>query len=75
MLIISIFPALISVNINVKFKNGTIANNGVVVILIIKAIILGKKDMNVNGVSALWASLNVLDILAIAIHNPLINKE
>lgn len=53
MLIISIFPALISVNINVKFKNGTIANNGVVVILIIKAIILGKKDMNVNGVSAL----------------------
>ena len=70
-----IFPAVISVNMVVKFKNGMIAINGVVVIPIMKAIIPGNKDMNVNGVRALCASLNVLEVEAIAIHSPLIKKE
>lgn len=39
------FPAVISVNMVVKFKNGIIAINGVVVIPIIKAIIPGNKDI------------------------------
>ena len=69
------FPAVISVNMVVKFKNGIIAINGVVVIPIIKAIIPGNKDMNVNGVRALCASLNVFDVEAIAIHSPLIKNE
>ena len=70
-----IFPAVISVNMVVKFKNGIIAISGVVVIPIIKAIIPGKSDINVNGVKALWASLNVFDVDAMAIHSPLIKKE
>ena len=70
-----ILPAVISVNIVVKFKNGIIDINGVVVTPIMKAIIPGNKDMNVNGVSALCASLNVFDVDAIAIHSPLIKKE
>lgn len=70
-----IVPLLISVNSNVKFKNGTKESIGVVVIPIINAIIPGKKDINVRGVNALCASLNVLEVLAIAIHNPLIKKE
>ena len=69
------FPAVISVNMVVKFKNGIIAINGVVVIPIIKAIIPGNNDINVNGVRALWASLNVLEVEAIAIHSPLIKNE
>ena len=69
------FPAVISVNMVVKFKNGMIAINGVVVIPIMKAIIPGNKDMNVNGVRALCASLNVLEVEAIAIHSPLIKNE
>ena len=28
-----------------------------------------------SGVNALWASLNVFDVLAIAIHNPLTKNE
>ena len=72
---ISIVPLLISVNINVKFKNGTIESIGVVVIAIINAIIPGKNDINVKGVNALCASLNVFDVLAIEMHNPLIKKE
>lgn len=70
-----IFPAVISVNMVVKFKNGIIDINGVVVIPIIKAIIPGNNDINVNGVRALCASLNVFDVDAIAIHSPLIKKE
>ena len=70
-----IFPAVISVNIVVKFKNGIIDISGVVVIPIIKAIIPGNNDINVNGVRALWASLNVLEVEAIAIHSPLIKNE
>ena len=31
--------------------------------------------MNVNGVNALCASLNVFDVLAIEIHKPLMKKE
>lgn len=70
-----IFPAVISVNMVVKFKNGIIAIKGVVVIPIMKAIIPGNKETNVNGVSALCASLNVFDVDAMAIHSPLIKKE
>ena len=50
-------------------------NTGVNLIFIIKAIIPGKKVIKVNGVKALCASLKVFALLAIAIHNPLINKE
>ena len=50
-------------------------NNGVVFTLIMKAIIPGNKDIKVNGVKALCASLNVLHVLAIDIHNPLMKKE
>ena len=50
---ILILPAVISVNIVVKFKNGIIEINGVVVIPIIKAIIPGKRDIKVKGVKAL----------------------
>lgn len=70
-----IFPAVISVNMVVKFKNGITDINGVVVIPTMKAIIPGNKDINVNGVKALCASLNVLDVDAIAIQSPLIKKE
>ena len=69
------FPAVISVNMVVKFKNGIMLLNDVVVIPIIKAIIPGNKDINVNGVRALCASLNVFDVEAIAIHSPLIKNE
>ena len=72
---ISIVPLLISVNIKVKFINGIIESIGVVVIPIINAIIPGKNDINVRGVNALCASLNVFDVLAILIHNPLIKNE
>ena len=47
----------------------------VVLIPIIKAIIPGKSDINVNGVKALCAYLNALEVDAIAIHNPLIKNE
>lgn len=40
-----------------------------------KAIIPGKKVIKFSGVKALWASLNVLDLEAIAIHNPLTKSE
>jgi hypothetical protein len=43
--------------------------------LIINAIIPGKNEIKVTGVRALCASLNVFDLLAIAIHKPLISKE
>ena len=39
------------------------------------AIIPGNIDINVSGVSALCASLNVFDVLAIAIDKPLIKSE
>ena len=52
-----------------------IAKIGVVERFIIKATIPGKKDIKVNGVNALCASLNVLEVLAMAIHNPLTKKE
>lgn len=70
-----IFPAVISVNMVVKFKNGIIAINGVVVIPIMNAIIPGNKDINVNGVKALCASLKVFDVLAMDMHSPLTNNE
>ena len=72
---IFIFPAEISVNIIVKFINGIIEYKGVVSNSTINTIKLGKNDINVNGVNALCASLNVLDVLAIEILNPLINIE
>ena len=64
-----------SVNSNVKLRNGTSDNSGLGAMSIIKAIIPGKKDTNINGVSALCASLNVLHLLAIAMHKPLIKNE
>ena len=70
-----ILPALVSLNIIEKFKNGIIEYSVVVGIPTINAIIPGNIAKNVNGVKALCASLNVFDILAIAIDNPLINKE
>lgn len=72
---ILIFPAVISSNNRVKFKNGTSDNKVDEEISSINAIIPGKKAINVNGVNELCASLNVLDLLAIAIHNPLIKNE
>lgn len=47
------FPFVISVNKSVKFKNGIQARRDVVSIFIMKAIIPGKKEMNVSGVNAL----------------------
>ena len=64
-----------SVNITVKFKNGIIDNNGVPSTPTINAIIPGKNEINVNGVNALCASLNVFDVLAIAMHRPLMKNE
>lgn len=72
---ILMFPAVISVNSRVKFKNGTKESNKLLFTLIMKAIMPGKKEMKVSGVKALCASLKVLHLLAIAIHKPLINKE
>lgn len=69
------FPAVRSVKTTVKFKNGIMDNIGVPVTPIIKAIIPGKKDIKVSGVRALCASLKVLDVLAIAIHSPLMKIE
>ena len=68
-------PLVISVKIKVKLINGIKAKILVVWILIIKAIIPGKNEIKVRGVKALCASLNVLELLAIAIHKPLIKKE
>lgn len=68
-------PEVISSNKRVKFKNGTNDNNGEDDISTINAIIPGKKEIKVMGVSALWASLNVFDLLAIAIHKPLTKNE
>lgn len=68
-------PLVISVNITLKLINGMIDNNQLFDMFNMKAIIPGKKAMNVSGVRALWASLKVLDILAIAIHKPLIIIE
>ena len=68
-------PLVISVNITLKLINGMIDNNQLFDMFNMKAIIPGKKAMNVSGVKALWASLKVFDILAIAIHKPLIMIE
>ena len=68
-------PLVISVNMMLKLINGVIDNNQLFDMFNMKAIIPGKKAMNVSGVKALWASLKVLDILAIAIHKPLIMIE
>ena len=68
-------PLVISVNITLKFKNGIIDNIALVFMFSMNAIIPGKKAINVSGVKALWASLKVLDILAIAIHKPLVMIE
>ena len=68
-------PLVISVNITLKLINGMIDNNQLLDMFSMKAIIPGKKAMNVSGVKVLWASLNDLDILAIAIHKPLIMIE
>ena len=72
---ILILPAVISVKMVVKFRKGIMDNSGVVVIPTIKAIIPGNKEMKVKGVRALWASLKVFEVEAIAIHKPLIKKE
>ena len=50
-------------------------NSGVAEMSIINAIIPGKNEINVSGVKALWASLNVFEVLAMEMHNPLINIE
>ena len=55
--------------------NGIIDINGVVVIPIMKAIIPGNNEMNVSGVKALCASLNVFEVDAIAIQSPLMKNE
>lgn len=68
-------PLVRSVNNKEKFKKGTSARKKFVLILIIKAINPGKKEIKVNGVSALCASLKLLERLAIAIDKPLIRKE
>ena len=68
-------PFTRSVNMRVKFKNGTKDSTALDLTSTIKAIILGKNEMNVSGVKALWASLNVFDLEAIAMHRPLIKKE
>ena len=72
---ILILPAVISVKMVVKFRKGIMDNSGVVVIPTIKAIIPGNKEMKVKGVRALWASLKVFEVEAMAIHKPLIKKE
>ena len=64
-----------SLNTNEKFKNGTIDNKVLLFTPTINAIIPGNNAINVRGVNALWASLKLLHILAIAIHKPLINNE
>ena len=66
---------MISVKIKVVFKKGMHDRIRLLGKLIIKAIMLGKKEIKVRGVKALWASLKVLARLAIAIHKPLINNE
>lgn len=68
-------PFVISVKRSVKFKNGTKEKRALDLISTMKAIILGKNEMNVIGVRALWASLNVLDLEAMEMHRPLIKKE
>ena len=55
--------------------NGTIESAVVVLRFNINTISPGNIAINVNGVKALWASLNVLHLLAIAIAKPLINNE
>ena len=50
---ISIFPITISWNTSVKFKNGINDKSGEELTPAIKAIIPGKKEINVNGVKAL----------------------
>lgn len=72
---ILILPAVISVKMVVKFRKGIMDNSGVVVIPTIKAIIPGNKEMKVKGVRALWASLKVFEVEAMAMHKPLIKKE
>lgn len=76
-IIFNIFALLfvISVKSNVKFKNGTQERTGVVSKFIMKAIIPGKKEINVKGVSALCASLKDFWRDAIDIHRPLIKNE
>ena len=64
-----------SVNNSVKFRNGIIESIGVVSTPTINAIIPGKNDINVSGVKALCASLNVFDLLAIDMHKPLMKNE
>lgn len=64
-----------SVNNKVKFRKGMQDKIALDSTFIIKAIMLGKKEMKVNGVKALCASLKVFDLLAIAMHSPLIKNE
>ena len=66
---------MISVKIIVIFKNGMNAIRLLEGMLIMKAIIPGKNEINVSGVRALCASLNVFDFEAIAIQRPLIKNE
>ena len=68
-------PTHTSFKTMVKFKKGIIDINIEDLIPTIKAIMPGNNEINVKGVKALWASLKVLDRLAIAIHKPLIKKE
>ena len=75
MFMYSTFPFVMSVNNIVKFRNGTKDNTTFVLIFIMKAIIPGKNDINVSGVNALCALLNVADLLATAIQSPLIKNE
>ena len=69
------FPLAISVNIILKFINGIIDKIALLLIFNKNTIIPGKNAINVSGVRALCASLKDADILAIAIHNPLIIIE
>lgn len=72
---ISTSPFVISVKRSVKFKNGTMDNKALDFISIMNAIMLGKNEMKVSGVKALWASLNVFAFDALEIHKPLIKHE
>ena len=70
-----IFPLATSVKFILKLMKGIIESKALLGILIRNTIMPGKNEINVNGVKALWASLNVLDMLATAIHKPLIIME
>ena len=53
MLIISTLPFVMSVKMSVKLRNGTMERSALDSISTMKAIILGKKEINVIGVRAL----------------------